>query len=256
VTSLPQPLAERLRAGRHDFHRFDADREGIPPSRLATWVKAGHLHPLGGGDYVIDAPVEGESFYSRQRVTHLRECASVLAGNPVLYLVGHPSAAAHGTALLHEPDRIEVSMHPRPPRSRARLLGRMPWGSAPVPIAGLRCQPLDEAVVEIAAMRGARAALLTADAAARSGTPTSALMTAVEVFGRRPGRADAALVAQLADGRIESAGETLLRWEARLAGVSLVPQVELRDASGHFVARVDFVIAGTRVVVEFDRMGK
>ena len=256
MTSLPEPLAERLRAGRHDFHRFDADQHGIPPSRLASWVKAGHLRPLGGGDYVIDAPLEGESFYLRQREAHLRACASIVSGCPELYLVGRSSATAHGVAVLVEPDRVEVSKRPRPGRDRPVLLTRMPWGSPPLTSSGLRCQPLEEAVVEIAAMHGARAGLVTADAALHSGTTRDALDSAVRAFGRRPGRAAAALVAELADPRIESVGETLLRWEARQAMVELVPQVELRDAAGRFVARVDFLIAGTRVVVEFDGMGK
>lgn len=34
------------------------------------------------------------------------------------------------------------------------------------------------------------------------------------------------------------------------------PQVELRNETGRFVARVDFVVTGTKVAVEFDGMGK
>ena len=38
----------------------------------------------------------------------------------------------------------------------------------------------------------------------------------------------------------------------QVAGVTLVPQVVIRDHDGEFVARVDFVVEGTSVVVEFD----
>ena len=37
-----------------------------------------------------------------------------------------------------------------------------------------------------------------------------------------------------------------------MAGIRAVPQVEVRDARGVVVARVDWLVEGTRVVVEFD----
>jgi very-short-patch-repair endonuclease len=32
----------------------------------------------------------------------------------------------------------------------------------------------------------------------------------------------------------------------------VVPQVTIRDQHGEFIARVDFVVAGTKIVIEFD----
>ena len=54
------------------------------------------------------------------------------------------------------------------------------------------------------------------------------------------------------DGRSESVGESRLRFALAVAGITLEPQVVVTDEVGDFVARVDFLVAGTRVVVEFD----
>lgn len=66
----------------------------------------------------------------------------------------------------------------------------------------------------------------------------------------RSGRAQTML--SLVDGRSESVGESRLRVHMQVAGLTLIPQVVIRDDDGEFVARVDFVVEGTTVVVEFD----
>lgn len=50
----------------------------------------------------------------------------------------------------------------------------------------------------------------------------------------------------------ESVGESRCGVDLALAGIPVIPQVEVRDAFGNFVARVDFLVAETKVVVEFD----
>ena len=66
----------------------------------------------------------------------------------------------------------------------------------------------------------------------------------------RSGRVQAML--PLVDARSESPGESRLRVHLQVAGISVVPQVVIWDEEGEFVARVDFVVEGTKVVVEFD----
>jgi very-short-patch-repair endonuclease len=56
----------------------------------------------------------------------------------------------------------------------------------------------------------------------------------------------------LADGRSESVGESRLRLHLAALGISVVPQVVIRDEMGDLVARVDLWVEGTGVVVEFD----
>ena len=50
----------------------------------------------------------------------------------------------------------------------------------------------------------------------------------------------------------ESVGESLTAVLAGSEGFRLVPQVAITDERGIFVARVDFVVEGTTVIVEFD----
>jgi very-short-patch-repair endonuclease len=66
----------------------------------------------------------------------------------------------------------------------------------------------------------------------------------------RSGRVQAMM--PLVDGRSESPGESRLRVHLQLAGIAVVPQVTVRDEEGEFVARVDFLVEGTQVVIEFD----
>ena len=66
----------------------------------------------------------------------------------------------------------------------------------------------------------------------------------------RSGRVQAMM--PLVDGRSESAGESRLRVHLQVAGVAVVPQVTIWDEDGEFVARVDFLVEGTNVIVEFD----
>ena len=50
----------------------------------------------------------------------------------------------------------------------------------------------------------------------------------------------------------ESVGQSRCAVTLALGGVVLEPQVDIRDASGHLVGRVDFLVTGTNVIVEFD----
>lgn len=56
----------------------------------------------------------------------------------------------------------------------------------------------------------------------------------------------------LIDGRSESVGETRLRVLLAVAGIRVVPQVAITDEAGETFARVDFLVEGTKVIVEFD----
>lgn len=60
------------------------------------------------------------------------------------------------------------------------------------------------------------------------------------------------MMLNMTDAKRESVGESRLGVLAIAAGIRLVPQVTIVDEDGDFVARVDFVVEGTRIVVEFD----
>lgn len=68
--------------------------------------------------------------------------------------------------------------------------------------------------------------------------------------------ADAArLMVRLADGRRESPAESELAYVCHCLGYQLEPQVQLRGASGAGY-RVDNVIVGSAVILEYDGRGK
>lgn len=255
--TLPDPLARRLADGHTHLLRSDVVRLGLDPHTLRRWVNAGHLHALGHGEYVIDAPAApGASEHETRREQYLRRCSAVLAGNTELHLVGPSAAMAHGLPLLTMPSRIDVSGPRRRRPSRALLAARMPWGGAPVVAAGLRCQNAAESVIEIAVVDGVRDGLVSADALAHRTGSVAVLEEALGAFGARPGVRRARAVVESADAASESPGETLIRHVCAEHGITLVPQVIITDDAGRFVARVDFLVAGTDVVVEFDGLAK
>lgn len=90
--------------------------------------------------------------------------------------------------------------------------------------------------------------------------PRFTIMGVAEQLGRDAAvmAADAALqrAIDLADGRTESPGETRSRLLLLGLGFTPIPQVEIRDVDGDFIGRVDFLLEGTRVIVEFDGMTK
>jgi very-short-patch-repair endonuclease len=79
-----------------------------------------------------------------------------------------------------------------------------------------------------------------------------ALSAAVGSVTNWPGAHRARSMAQLASAERESVGESRCGVAMAVAGIRACPQVEVRDASGHLVARVDWLVEGTMVVVEFD----
>ncbi len=79
-----------------------------------------------------------------------------------------------------------------------------------------------------------------------------ALTTAGDLVASWPGSSRVRSMLAFVDGRSESVGETRCRIELVTHGIPLVPQVPIRDRDGNVFARVDFVIEGYKVVVEFD----
>lgn len=102
----------------------------------------------------------------------------------------------------------------------------------------------------------AASGLMATDAALRAGrlTPGDLRESMTLLHGSRGSRA-ARMVANLADGRRESPGESELALALHQLGRRLEPQVEVVGASGARY-RADFVIAGTKVILEYDGQAK
>ncbi len=99
------------------------------------------------------------------------------------------------------------------------------------------------------------AGVVAADDALHRGLVTASQLSAVvEELQRWPHAGRAQTMLALADGRSESAGESRVRLALCLADIAVEPQVVVEDppGSGVVVGRVDLLIAGTKIVVEFD----
>jgi very-short-patch-repair endonuclease len=164
-------------------------------------------------------------------------------------VLSHESAALHwGFSVLNKPDHPHVTI----PRNRRRRPSREPvtlhWADAPAiddvttPVRTVldcaRTLPLGEALV-------------VADSALRTRlVDREELLTAGRRI-RRAGRARVVHVAELADGRSESALESMLRAVLIAAGLDMfVPQVLVEDDG--FSARVDLADPVRRLVIEAD----
>lgn len=89
-------------------------------------------------------------------------------------------------------------------------------------------------------------------ALARGRVSAQVLVEAAHHLTAVPGARRARLATGLADGRAESPQESRLRVTLALAGLRPVPQYEVRDGSGGFVARVDLAFVAQRIAVEYE----
>ncbi len=117
--------------------------------------------------------------------------------------------------------------------------------------------PAAAGVVQHCLEHGATPGIVAADAALHGGVATLAeLNAAAGVVRGWPRSSRVRTMMALLDARSESVGESRLRVGLTLLGVQVEPQVVIRDERGRFVARVDFLVKDTRVVIEFDGLVK
>ena len=249
MTTL-DPLLINLAAGQHGmFTTVQAHRVGMDKSSLARAVLEKELrHPM-------------RSLYA---VTHLVDESSPLVwhehlarGSRLLYpdlvFASVTAALAHGVAVwgcdLGKPQLFRPisrctgvrGVRVRPMRGESV---ESAWGPAAAPA---------DALVQLAMDHGVEQGVVSADSALRGGKVTlDEVGAAVALVANWPDAHKARSMAALACGLRESAGESRGGIALELAGIPVTPQVEIRDSFGNFVARVDFLVEGAKVVVEFD----
>ncbi|MFV0532244.1 MAG: type IV toxin-antitoxin system AbiEi family antitoxin domain-containing protein [Cumulibacter sp.] len=109
------------------------------------------------------------------------------------------------------------------------------------------------AFAQVACALGTDAAVVAGDAILHRGSSSiEDLREAVRTLSPTRGIARARVAIGLLDENAESPGETQLRLLALGARIPLWSQFVVRDVGGKFVARVDFLIKGTRIVLEYD----
>ncbi len=113
--------------------------------------------------------------------------------------------------------------------------------------------PVDLALVEHAIDNGQVQGVCSADAALHRGlVSTENLQARVAAVGSWPRSSRARSMLAYVDGRSESVGESRTRVILVAGGVRLVPQVTIREPGSLPAIRVDFLVEGTKVVIEFD----
>lgn len=226
---------------------------GWSPKDLSRSVRSGSLVHLAGGLYAVPSP-DLRTSVGRHR--------ALCRGALLLY----PDAVlSHASAVVsHDLPIFGMSL------TRAFLL--RPLGGE-VLTQSLVLRPLSDlrgdetalgpavdvapALIQHTLDNGLAPGLVATDAALHRGVIEMAqlLDAAAAVRGwPRSGRVTSLL--SFVDGRSESVGESRLRLDLALAGIPVVPQVVIREPSGAFVARVDLLVRGSKVVIEFDGLVK
>ncbi len=252
---MTNPSLDRLLALDHGvFTTREAMAQGLTPFDLLRLVKAGAIDHLARGVYAGRqgaTPLPAEA--------HLRLAAGVLRTYPDSVLTHHSAALALGlpvwgadlsTVLIARRVRRERLAQHWVIRSRPAWLG-------PVQTAYGRCSGPAATIIQHSLESGAVAGIVAADFAIHEDRVTRDALeeTAGFVSGWPRSHHVQTLLAHL-DGRSESPGESRLRVDLAMGGVDVVPQVTIRDERGRFVARVDLMVRGTRIVIEFDGLVK
>jgi very-short-patch-repair endonuclease len=124
------------------------------------------------------------------------------------------------------------------------------WRVGPL---GLRCMRPARAVADLLRLLRTVDAVVVADAAQHAGLcDADGLRRELDAAAglRHVVRARQAL--ELSDPRAESPPESRLRIALLEAGLAAVPQYEVRDAHGRFLARVDLALPDLRIALEHD----
>lgn len=227
---------------------LQARAAGLSAPMLVALVKAGVLRHPGRGLYAVEALAEAEP-----EEWHRQLCAGAFLLYPDAVLAGTTAVLAHGIPVWGAP--LDVPTITRPIQ-RAGGVGAFwvrpargavvdsDWGIASAPA---------EALVQHAIDRGIIPGVVSADAALRAGTVTDTeLADAVARVRTWPHASHAASMLSFVDGRRESVGESRCGVAMAMAGIDVTPQAQIVDDDGDVVGRVDFLVTGTNVIVEFD----
>lgn len=229
---------------------------GVGVDALQRAVRSGLLVRLRHGAYLRASDWEPASPDRRYR--WVVEAAGRQLHDPVFT---HESAAViWGLPLIAPPRIVHVLGSPSPGQAAHGFGvrgGVHRHGSATMPtvvrVDGLRLTTVPDTLVTLAAARSVEVGLAAADHALRVGLATAeSLCAAVCESGRRHGVRRARVVAELADAKAESPGESVSRARIHLEGlVAPELQVPFTDRTGRR-SRVDFWWPQVQVIGEFD----
>ena len=248
LTALDAALVTTARAQQGMLTTAQATAAGLSAPVLVKLVKAGVLQHPGRGLYAVAALAECDP-----EAWHRQLCAGAFLLYPDAVLAGTSALLAHGIPVWGAPLTAPSILRPvkraggmsafwvRPARGESLSTE---WGPASPPAPALVQHAVDHGIVT---------GVVSADAALRQGAVSlEQLAEQVDAVATWPHSSRAASMLRLVDGRRESVGESRCGVALAMAGIDVTPQATIRDEYGDFVARVDFLVDGTMVVIEFD----
>lgn len=233
------------------FTWADAQRYCVTPRDLARWVADGSAVRVRRNAYIVGEDWEAADRDGRDRL----RVRAVVTSQPS-WAASHQCALVVQSLPLHAINvhRFDVAA----PVSRCReqaLVRRHPNRDLPAPVLvdGCRTLPAAWAITQVAIRDGPVPALVALDRALHEQrVELSDIRAAAASLASHIEEARAVdRILALADPRCESVGETRTRLLLLDLGFTPESQVVIRDRTGAFVGRVDFLIEG-RIVVEFD----
>ncbi len=254
MTTNVDPTLRGLAAGQRGmFTAAQARSLGVSALVLERLVREVHLLHPGRGLYAVTEDVDQEP-----EAWHRHLCA----GAHLLYddasLTSGSAALAHDLPVwgvdlrrpdLHRPVDRAVGVK----AFRVRPRPTNPFRPAPVTTRLGTADGVATALVQLALDHGPVAGSVSADHALHVGKVTLDQLTgAASLVSSWPGSSRVRAMLGFVDGRSESVGETRCRIELMAHGIQLTPQVPIREVNGRLVGRVDFLVEGTMVIVEFD----
>ena len=231
---------------------------GLSRGRIRTMVQRGELVSLARGLYITPGLVD------RLRILPAAKAATramaVLATLGPGTVVSHTTAAElHGLDQLTSGNRLTVNRQPgagsrsaRQPDVLVHNAG-LPAGDVGWRL-GVPVTTVPRTVIDLARTLDFRSGLVVADSALHQHlTSKKELRDVLAACRRWPGASKAADVVEFADGLAESVLESLARAVFRDLGLPAPElQVEIRDAEGQFIGRVDFLWRQFRTIAEVD----
>ena len=274
-TGMSDQLRVRLTFQAGAFTRADALELGCTDARLRAWCRSGQLRTPGYGAYYVPATTSASASapgppndatlsdrFSLEREETARQIRSIVLTMDESVIVTHESALLLlGLPVWDMPHNAAVHLSRHGSRKRTRRRGVSGHIAPPQLttslVGNVRVASPAWAVAQTACTLGAASAVVAGDAAVHRGVLDCGQLQTVctALFGTR-GSAPLAMLPGRVDGRSESPGESRLRLLLDSAGFDVTPQRVIYDESGHFVARVDLGVDGSRVLVEFDGMLK
>ncbi|HSF97211.1 MAG TPA: hypothetical protein VLA55_00860 [Ornithinibacter sp.] len=254
MTTNVDPALRALAAGQRGMFTVAQARSlAVSPLVLERLVRERHLLHPGRGLYAVTEDVD-----QRPEAWHRH----LSAGAHLLY--DDASLTSGSAALAHDLPVWGVDLH-RPDLHRPvdRAVGVKAFRVRPRPTDPRRPLPVSTdlgatddvatALVQLALDHGPVAGSVSADHALHVGKVTvDQLTTAATLVSSWPGSSRVRAMLAFVDGRSESVGETRCRIELMAHGIQLTPQMPIHEANGSLVGRVDFLVEGRMVIVEFD----